>query len=272
MAQLLNKNSNIFHCIALSEKMHEGQSKSHKLACQLIDCTMLFQFRHHIKRGLQKTPCCKHRIKTASRQPDDDVIDKTHHQMYASTASITNNGIQLSLEQTLAPSTSGSATSSGGSTSSTGTNSSDTPAPPSKVLNNTYYLRPQQNPPPPYIHQNRFPHHPPPASLPASVRATPTADFELYPRHLRTNSYTQATQHFLPGTAPLHRRFAVEQPQQAQAFQLRQLSDSCTSIQQGKQLLYDKLHGRQSSSSAGYYAHTLINMVKGSNPFLNSGW
>ena len=33
------------------------------------------QFRHQIKRGLEKTPCCKHRIKTA-RQRDDDVIDK----------------------------------------------------------------------------------------------------------------------------------------------------------------------------------------------------
>ena len=88
-----------------------------------------FQFRHHIKRGLQKTPCCKHRIKTASRQRDDDVIDKTHHQMYASTASIThNNGIQLSLEQTLAPSSTNSGSSGSGpgsgSTSSTGTASS----------------------------------------------------------------------------------------------------------------------------------------------------
>ena len=45
------------------------------------------QFRHQIKRGLQKTPCCKHRIKTA-RQRDDDVIDKAHHQMYASTGEL----------------------------------------------------------------------------------------------------------------------------------------------------------------------------------------
>ena len=306
-----------------------------------------FQFRHHIKRGLQKTPCCKHRIKTASRQRDDDVIDKTHHQMYASTASIThNNGIQLSLEQTLAPSSTNSGSSGSGSgsgsTSSTGTASSgEQPLTNSKVgtpvvqpngvvvgsnpghghLNNAFYLNNlrsthHQPPPPPYVNQfNRFHGYPAsPASLPASVRATPTADFELYPRHLRTNSYTQATQHHVnPHAAipqqiynpvqstPLHRRYnnnnnAVQQ----QNFQLRHLrSDSCNSIlshdqisvqqqqnqqlnqqltqqltqqqhspqiqqqsheqlqsnsstsRQQQQMLYDKLHGRQSSSSAG---------------------
>jgi len=184
--------------------------------CLLIIIILLIQFRHSIKRGLQKTPCCKHRIKTA-RQRDDDVIDKTHHQMYASTASITgNNGIQLTLEQ--APTTSG------GSTSSTGTASSGdgqplanskvgTPNhPPSAAnaggqLNNAFYLNNLRNPlPPPYVNNQltssstnqvaggryasangvalNHQHHqspPVPASLPASVRATPTADFELYP-------------------------------------------------------------------------------------------
>lgn len=225
--------------------------------------------------------------------------------MYASTASIThNNGIQLSLEQTLAPASSttsgsslktkstknnnlsnityysGSAGSSG-STSSTGTNSSggDT-ASNGKVghhLNNAFYLNNMRSPPPmacqplppPYVnnHLTSGPPPPPAASLPASVRATPTADFELYPRHLRTNSYTQATQHFLSAnhaaaiqSTPLHRRFVPNSEQ----FQLRPLrSDSCNSIgpqqshlpsnssRQQQQLLYDKLHGRQSSSSAG---------------------
>lgn len=223
--------------------------------------------------------------------------------MYASTASIThNNGIQLTLEQTLAPASSttsgktkstrftsstyqifsGSAGSSG-STSSTGTNSSGDNTSNGKVghchLNNAFYLNNMRSPVPPPVHQplpppyvnNRLTGPPPPpaASLPASVRATPTADFELYPRHLRTNSYTQATQHFLSNSGghhaiqstPLHRRFVPEQ------FQLRPLrSDSCNSISGGgpqhlasnsspssrqQQLLYDKLHGRQSSSSAG---------------------
>lgn len=299
-----------------------------------------FQFRNQIRRGLQKTPCCKHRIKTASRQRDDNVIDKTHHQMYASTASIThNNGIQLSLEQTLAPSSANSGSSGSGSTSSTGTASSgdQLPLTNSKVgtpianglpnggqsgplphgghLNNAFYLNNLRNTsnsqpplPPPYVNQfNRF-HYPAsmPASLPASVRATPTADFELYPRHLRTNSYTQATQHHIPQhqqipqqiynpvqSTPLHRRYNNNQNNnnaaQQQNFQLRHFrSDSCNSIlshhdqlptvsmleqqqyqqQQNQQsqlqqqtgsnsnntrqqLLYDKLHGRQSSSSAG---------------------
>ena len=233
--------------------------------------------------------------------------------MYASTASIThNNGIQLSLEQTLAPSTN-SGSSGSGSTSSTGTASSgDQPVGNGKVgspssngvqtgpahLNNAFYLnnlrsnQPQQQPPPPppYANQfNRFHYPSTPASLPASVRATPTADFELYPRHLRTNSYTQATQHHVNNhqpsaipqqiynpvqSTPLHRRYNNNSNQQ-QNFQLRHLrSDSCNSIlshsphevqrehlplqplqsnsSTRQQLLYDKLHGRQSSSSAGY--------------------
>ena len=257
------------------------------------------------------------------------MIDKTHHQMYASTASIThNNGIQLSLEQTLAPSSANSGSSGSGSgsgsTSSTGTASSGeqpltnskvgTPVQPNGVvvgsnpgpghLNNAFYLNNlrsthQPPPPPPYVNQfNRFhyPASPHPASLPASVRATPTADFELYPRHLRTNSYTQATQHHVNPAAipqqiynpvqstPLHRRYNNNNnAAQQQNFQLRHFrSDSCNSIlsqdqisvqqqhhspqqqiQQSReqlqsnsstrqqQMLYDKLHGRQSSSSAG---------------------
>lgn len=304
---------------------------------EIIFFIYLFQFRNQIRRGLQKTPCCKHRIKTASRQRDDNVIDKTHHQMYASTASIThNNGIQLSLEQTLAPSSANSGSSGSGSTSSTGTASSGDqlpltnskvgtpianglpnggqsgPLPHGAHLNNAFYLNNLRNTsnqpqlPPPYVNQfNRF-HYPAsmPASLPASVRATPTADFELYPRHLRTNSYTQATQQHIPQhqqipqqiynpvqSTPLHRRYNNNQNNnnavQQQNFQLRHFrSDSCNSIlshdqlptvhqqyeqqqqqQQSQlqqqpgsnmgssntrqQLLYDKLHGRQSSSSAG---------------------
>ena len=267
------------------------------------------QFRHSIKRGLQKTPCCKHRIKTA-RQRDDDVIDKTHHQMYASTASITgNNGIQLTLEQALAPGGS-SSTTSGGSTSSTGTASSGdgqplanskvgTPNhPPSAAnaggqLNNAFYLNNLRNPlPPPYVNNQltssstnqvaggryasangvalNHQHHqspPVPASLPASVRATPTADFELYPRHLRTHSYTQATQPHhghhnqihnqiqnnnstqhrdsrVPLSTPSYRR----NPPVVQQYQLRQLNTPNILSDPG---LYDKIHGRQSSSSAG---------------------
>ena len=282
---------------------------------------LFFQFRHQIKRSLQKTPCCQHRIKTANRQRDDDVIDKTHHQMYASTATIANHnpGIQLTLEQSLAPSSSGQSGSSGsGSTSSTGTASSADQqlgkVGDAAILNNhAFYLnnlRPnypshpnnQQPPPPPYVNQiNRFNHtqnnlNQHPASLPASIRATPTADFELYPRHFRTNSYTQATQHLNPNnptsvhrdptsahrdptsvqSTPLHRRYGasgVPMPNNQQnQFQRRNLrpSGSCNSIlssavetsdgskqqsqlsqQHQNQLLYDKLHGRQSSSSAG---------------------
>lgn len=244
------------------------------------------QFRHQIKRGLQKTPCCKHRIKTA-RQRDDDVIDKAHHQMYASTASIThNNGIQLSLEQALAPG------SSSGSTSSTGTASSgDQPLTNGKVgtavnngqLNNAFYLNNLRNhqPPPPYVN-NQLTVSPipgvrgfppgtptafagqPAASLPASVRATPTADFELYPRHLRTHSYTQATQPpalnqqiYNPvQSTPSYRRNPQPPIQQ---YPLRQLNSPNHISQQqlsspnilSDQRLYDKIHGRQSSSSAG---------------------
>ena len=118
---------------------------------------IVLQFRHQIKRGLEKTPCCKHRIKTA-RQRDDDVIDKAHHQMYASTASIShNNGIQLTLEQALAPG------SSSGSTSSTGTTSSGEQPLNGKVgspvngqlnnvnagqLNNAFYLNNLRSQPP----------------------------------------------------------------------------------------------------------------------------
>ena len=154
---------------------------------------------------------------------------------------------------------SGSAGSSG-STSSTGTNSSGAgEGSNGKVgspIHNAFYLNnlrsapiPQNHIPPPYLNHNQFRPNPAagPVSLPASVRATPTADFELYPRHLRTNSYTQATQHHFNNNSQ-------------QQFALRQLrnSDSCNSItqanssrQQPHQLLYDKLHGRQSSSSAG---------------------
>jgi hypothetical protein len=220
--------------------------------------------------------------------------------MYASTATIThNNGIQLTLEQSLAPN--GSSGSSG-STSSTGTASSGDQTVIGKVqqhqqqpLNNAIYLNNLRNnypvPPPPYVNQfNRLNHHnvqQQPVSLPASVRATPTPDFELYHRHLRTNSYTQATQqHYQNQTAglprqiynavqstPSHRRYPVVQQQ----YQLRQLnggsrSGSCNSIlnsptiaeqhqmqlspavlnnNSSRQLLYDKIHGRQSSSSAG---------------------
>lgn len=236
---------------------------------------IVLQFRHQIKRGLEKTPCCKHRIKTA-RQRDDDVIDKAHHQMYASTASIShNNGIQLTLEQALAPG------SSSGSTSSTGTASSGEQPLNGKVgspvngqlnnvnvaagqLNNAFYLNNlrSQPPPPPYVnnHLNRYQPagsshaivQPPPASLPASVRATPTADFELYPRHLRTHSYTQATQptlnqqiHNPVQSTPSYRKHP---PPPIQQYQLRQLnSPNILSDQR----LYDKIHGRQSSSSAG---------------------
>ena len=198
-----------------------------------------------------------------------------------------HNGIQLSLEQALAPggganSSSGSGS---GSTSSTGTSGSSSAADhqpqvgSSSHHQNEHFLnnmRPAP-PPPPYINRLNHQHHVP-ASLPASVRATPTADFELYPRHLRTHSYTQATQpappvyqqHYLNvvpqqifnpvQSTPVHRRTFNNNVVQQQ-FPLRQLraSDSCNSILSqhqtasvtGQQLLYDKLHGRQSSSSAG---------------------
>ena len=228
--------------------------------------------------------------------------------MYASTASITNNGIQLTLEQALAPG--GSSSTSGGSTSSTGTASSGDgqPLANSKVgtpnhhgaaasaagqLNNAFYLNNLRNPlPPPYVNNQltvpsstnqvagrynasangvALNHHqspPVPASLPASVRATPTADFELYPRHLRTHSYTQATQphHHHQIHNPVHQNSTHQQahhrdsrvplstpsyrrnPPVVQQYQLRQLNTPNILSDPG---LYDKIHGRQSSSSAG---------------------
>ena len=209
---------------------------------------LLFQFRQPIKRGISRTPCCRHRAKTRQR---DDIVDKTHHQMYASTASMTqNNGIHVTLEQTLAPSGSTS-----GSTSSTGTASSNGDNQKVNTISQNVFLNNMRN-------------TGGPVSLPGSVRATPT--LELYPRHLRTHSYTQAIPNtrntntnfvYNPVTAPVHRRyhnqdFALRNLRSdSQEFALRNMrSDSVNSI------LQDKIHGRQSSSSAGYY---LGYMVKG---------
>ena len=102
-----------------------------------------------------------------------------------------------------------------------------------------------------------------PVSLPGSVRATPT--LELYPRHLRTHSYTQAIPNtrnntnfvYNPVTAPVHRRAYPNQD-----FQLRNLREHSHSHSQDlalrnmrsdsvNSILQDKIHGRQSSSSAG---------------------
>ena len=163
--------------------------------------------------------------------------------MYASTASMTqNNGIHVTLEQTLAPSGSTS-----GSTSSTGTASSNGDNQKVNTISQNVFLNNMRN--------NG------PVSLPGSVRATPT--LELYPRHLRTHSYTQAIPNtrntntnfvYNPVTAPVHRRyhnqdFALRNLRSdSQEFALRNMrSDSVNSI------LQDKIHGRQSSSSAGYY-------------------
>lgn len=221
------------------------------------------------------------------------MIDKTHHQVYASTVVHNNgHGIQLTLEQTLGPSgLSGPSTSGSGSTSSTGTSGSSGLMDSSKVMNNNNSgiflnnLRVPPHPPPSYVnHQINRLNHVPAASLPPSVRATPTADFELYPRHMRTNSYTQATQQQFYAnqnqvvhvqSTPIHRRNfnsssvnkqLTPPPPMQQQYQLRQLrsSDSCTSMASAvvatnhvsaasvnKQLLYEKIHGRQSSSSAG---------------------
>ncbi len=316
---------------------HTGEVTKAFLTVLYPNLLFILQFRHQIGRGLRKTPCCRHRSKNAGQR--DDVIDKTHHQMYASTAlnhhhmsnHVVNNG--LSLEQALHPANSST---SGGSTSSTGTASSGDVPPGAHQnvntnqltlnapLNNAaFYVNnnlrqhttsplpsQQMYPPPPYVNQiNRFTpttmigHAP--ASLPCSVRATPTADFELYTpqpngrlgHHLRTNSYTQATQqpaatnhiyNSVSQSTPSHRRYtptlanghaSSSSPSSASAvvqqYQMRQLgaqgkSGSVNSIlsdhphqnvnnqltvvnnnNNNRQLLYDKIHGRQSSSSAG---------------------
>ena len=221
----------------------------------------MLQFRHQIRRGIKKTSCCtgccsRHR---SAKGHHDDIIDKTHHQLYASTANTLSSQQQqqqqqqqhqLQLEQALSTS---NGSSSGGSTSSTGTCSSGS-IDQSKVgiyhTANTNLINPAYVSHPPHgnvlltrqqidqqvdalaqlhhievsrILQERSCRAITPMSLP-SVRGTPTTSFELYHSQLNPSRSEQPT--------PVIRHMAAHQQQQQQLFHNRTNSYTQATSQQ----------------------------------------